>query len=101
MPDYGNNPPTGTWTGRLDYHAWGLSKNLFCFFTDEATGQKHRLSVYNRQSYRPYNDGPAFDEEPIGGRFEITTGRSKKSGGPTFLKARKLDCDVKTLSSAA
>ena len=91
--DYSKEAPDGTWTGRLDYHAWGLSTNLFCYFTDEATGQKYRLSVFHRQCYQPYKDGPNFAHEPIGGRFEITTGKSKKSGLPTFLTARKLDED--------
>ncbi len=89
--DYGPDAPDGTWTGRLDYSAWGLSTNLFCYFTDEASGSKHRLSVFHRQGYRPYREGPDFSAEPTGGRFEIMTLRSQKSGLPKFLSARKLE----------
>jgi hypothetical protein len=87
---YSNDPPPGTWIGRLDAHAWGRSTNLFCYFTDEATGQKYRLSVFSRSQYRAYQGGPAFDQEPLGGRFEITTGKSKNDMA-TFLAARKLE----------
>lgn len=91
MRHYGKDVPDGTWTGGLDYHAWGLSTNLFCYFTDEATGQGYRLSVLHRQHYQPCKEGPDFSHEPVGGRFQMTTGKSKKNGLPTFITARKLD----------
>lgn len=90
LREYDMQVPDGLWTGSLDYLAWGRASNLLCYFTDEATGRKHRLSVFSRQSYKPYQGGPAFDEEAPGGRFEIATGRSKRSDLPKFLAARKI-----------
>lgn len=87
--EYDMEPPAGVWTGRLDDRAWGTSANLFCFFTNTSTEKKYRLSVYSQKGYRPSNKGPAFDEEPIGGIFEITTKKSP-SGLPTFLNAKKI-----------
>lgn len=89
LKEYVMDAPEGTWTGKLDDHAWGKSQNLFVFFTEAATGKKYRLSVFHNKQYHPSKDGPAFDEEPVGGTFEITTGKSK-SGFPSFLSARKL-----------
>ena len=73
----------------VDDMAWGKSQNLFVFFTEAATGKKYRLSVFHNKQYHPSKEGPAFDEEPVGSSFEITTGKSK-SGLPSFLSARKL-----------
>jgi hypothetical protein len=53
-------------------------------------GKNDRLSVFSRSQYRPHQDGPAFDREPLGGRFEIVTGKSKNDLA-TFLAARKLE----------
>jgi hypothetical protein len=89
LKDYGMDTPEGQWTGRLDELAWGQSSNLFCFFTDTASGKKYRLSVFNEKGYMPSKGGPAFDQELLGGIFEITTGKSKK-GLPTFLTAKKV-----------
>lgn len=89
LRDYAMDAPEGQWTGRLDDLAWGKSSNLFCLFTDIATGNKYRLSVFNEKSYKPSKEGPSFDQEPRGGLFEITTGKSKK-GFPTFLIAKKI-----------
>lgn len=89
LREYIMDAPDGAWTGRLDYHAWGDNQNLFCYFTDTATGKKYRLSVFSSTKYAPKQEGPPFVEEPLGGFFEITTGKSK-SGLPTFLTAKKL-----------
>jgi hypothetical protein len=89
LKEYVMDAPEGTWTARLDDHAWGKSQNLFVFFTDAATDKKYRLSVFQNKLYKPAKDGPAFDEEPAGGLYELTTGKSK-NGLPSFLSARKL-----------
>lgn len=89
LKEYVMDAPDGTWTARLDDHAWGKSQNLFVFFTEAATGNKYRLSVFHNKQYKPSKEGPAFDEEPLGGTYEITTGKSK-SGLPSFLAARKV-----------
>ena len=89
LRDYAMEAPEGKWTGRLDYQAWGKSLNLFCYFTEVASGKKIRLSVFHEKQYHPAQEGPAFDEEPVGGTFEITTEKSKK-GLPKFVAARKL-----------
>src|SRR5438105_2056924 len=47
MNEYRDIAPSGTSIARLDYLAWGKSHNLFCYFTDEATGARYRLSVFS------------------------------------------------------
>lgn len=89
LRDYTMDAPEGQWTGRLDDLAWGKSSNLFCFFTDMTSGKKYRLSVFNEKAYKPSKGEVAFDQEPPGGVFEITTGKSKK-GFPTFITAKKV-----------
>jgi len=39
-------------------------------------GHRHRLSVFANREYRPYLQGPAFDGEAPGGRYQIITGNS-------------------------
>ncbi len=87
--DYASDVPPGPWIGRLDYLAWGKSHNLLCYFTDEATGLKYRLSVFWNRQWRPHGDGPEFDKEPLGGRYEIPT-EVNKNGFPKFVTALKL-----------
>ena len=86
---YSAEVPAGVWQGRLDYQAWGKSTNLFCYFTDTTSGERYRLSVFSRGSYKPYNGGPAFDQEEIGGVFEVTTALSK-NGLAKFMAAEKV-----------
>ena len=89
LKDYASDIDEGTYNVRLDYHAWGKSTNLFCYFTDTNSGQKLRLSVFSRSDYKPYNSDVAFDQEEVGGVFEITTSISK-NGFPKFMTAQKL-----------
>lgn len=89
LKEYVMDAPEGTWTGRLDDQAWGKSQNLFVFFTEAASGKKYRLSVFHNKAYKPSKEGPAFDEEPVGGTFEISTAKSK-SGLPSLISARKI-----------
>lgn len=88
--EYQTTAPEGTWNGYLDYHAWGKSQNLFCFFTDVETDECYRLSVFSRSGYKPYKNGPAFDQEPVGGLFKITT-ETSKNGLSKFLSAEKIE----------
>lgn len=90
LKEYSPDVPEGTYTVQLDYHAWGKSTNLFCYFTDTGTGAKYRLSVFSRSNYQPYNGDIAFDQEEVGGVFEITTALSK-NGLPKFLSAQKVN----------
>ena len=87
---YSPEAPTGTWQGRLDYHAWGKSSNLFCYFTDTETNQKYRLAVFSRSDYAPYNGDVYFDKEPIGGLFELDTSQTK-NGNIKLSKATKIE----------
>ena len=82
--------PPGTWTGRLDYVAWGKSHNLLCYFTDAASGAKWRLSTFWNRQFRPHGDGPEFDKEPLGSRYEITV-EASKTGMPKFVTALRLE----------
>ena len=90
LKEYGFDAPEGTWEGVLDDHAWGKSSNLFLYFTNVSTGTKHRLSVFSRSQYQPYQNGPNFKHEELGGKYEITTEISS-NGLPKFLKAVPLD----------
>lgn len=87
--DYAFDAPDGTWIGRLDHVAYGKTHNLLCFFTDDATGKKYRLSTFWSNKFRPYSEGPSFNEEVPGGRYEIRTVISKNSL-PKFDYARLL-----------
>lgn len=89
LKEYVMEAPEGKWIGRLDGHAWGQSQNLFLFFTDVEAGKKYRLSVFANKQYQPSKAGPSFDEEPLGGLYDIQTGKSK-SGFPTLLSAQRL-----------
>ncbi len=86
LKTYNSEPPAERWLARLDTRAWGNSRNLLCYFTDVATGDRHRLSVWSNNNYRPYQDGPAFDEQRPGTLFWITTAFSR-TGNPKFLSA--------------
>jgi hypothetical protein len=48
------------------------------------------LSVFAQREYKPYQGEVAFDQEEPGGRFELATEQSKRSGLPKFLSARTL-----------
>lgn len=89
LEKYNPVTPLGIWTARLDFHAWGKSSNLFCFFTDIETNLKYRLSVFSRQLYRPYKSSISFREEPAGGIFKITTSETK-NGNIKFENAEKI-----------
>ncbi|MBL4804616.1 MAG: hypothetical protein JKY71_07095 [Alphaproteobacteria bacterium] len=88
LKSYTDEPPEGLWEGRLDDRAWGRSTNLFCYFTNLETGQKHRLSVFHRNGYKPYKDGPSFRAAGVGEVYRIKTALSK-NGLPKFMSAAK------------
>ncbi len=88
LRDYTDDPPDGAWSGRLDYLAWGKSSNLFCYFTDEKTGGRYRLAVFSSQGYKPYEHGPAFNEEEPGQCYEISTSTSH-TGLTKFMAATR------------
>ena len=90
LQGYAFDAPEGVWRGRLDHHAWGKSANLLCYFTDVDSGNRYRLSVFSRGGYKPYGEGPAFDEEETGSIYEITTAMSR-NGFPKFMSAVRLD----------
>jgi hypothetical protein len=87
---YEMGAPEGTWTARLDRKAWGKSTNLILYFTDQATGGKHWISVWHLNKYNPRKGGLNFksDAEP-GELFELTT-KTTKNGNTNLLTARKL-----------
>jgi hypothetical protein len=96
--DYVLDAPERAWIGRLDFLAWGKSQNILCYFTDEATGGKYRLSTFWNRDFAPQREGPCFREEALGSRYEISTSRSKK-GLPIFEGACKLDGDLREASA--
>lgn len=87
--EYSMEVPLASWTGRLDYVAWGKAHNLLCYFNEEATGNRYRLSTFWNNGFKPYRDGPAFNEEATGTRYAIQTSRSK-NGMVKFDAARVL-----------
>ncbi len=48
LKTYDGDVAEGLYRVRLDYHAWGKSTNLFCYFTDLTTDSRFRLSVFHR-----------------------------------------------------
>lgn len=87
--EYVMDAPDGEWIGRLNDRAWGKSSNLFCYFTDLASGKGYRLSVFRSHSYRPYQSGPALDRVALGDVFNMKSGISR-NGLPKLLKAEPL-----------
>jgi hypothetical protein len=55
----------------------GDKANLFSYFSDTATGYRFRLSTWQNKHYRPWEAGPALDEEPLGGVFRLTVSRTR------------------------
>jgi hypothetical protein len=92
--------PEGTWTGRLDQKAWGKSSNMLLYFSDQATGRKYWFSVFSRNRYRPRDNGHDFmnDAQP-GDVFELTTQKTKKTGNPDLVSARRITPAVPTSAS--
>jgi hypothetical protein len=90
---YAVDCPAATWRGRLDFRVWGKSTNLFLYFTDLDTEQKWRLSVWQRDLYRPRKDGPDFNKDVAeGDAFEIVTSHGK-TGSPYLVSATPLKLD--------
>lgn len=78
LSEYRDEPEKTGLTVRLDYLAWGNSRNLFCYFSDCHIGKKYTLSVFANNGYRPYNGGDCFkDTSLLGGIFEIDLETSK------------------------
>jgi hypothetical protein len=90
LKSYSGEVPEGTRRVRFDDRSWGRSANLFCYFTDLDTNRRYRLSVFSRGDYKPYENGPAFNLEPLGGTYEIVTAPSK-NGLPKFIAARSIN----------
>ena len=86
---YAYDAPEGTWKAQLDHKAWGKSQNLFCYFTEIASGDKYRLSVFSRSDYAPCEVEVAMREQEIGSILQIKSGKTR-NGTPKFLHA-KLD----------
>ena len=86
LTEYKYDAPEGEWIGRLDTRAWGKSQNLLLYFTDINTAEKYRLSVFSRNSYKPYKSDLSFRKEQLGKSYKISTSKSK-NGLPKFLTA--------------
>lgn len=93
LSTYQFDAPNGQWCGRLDCLAWGRSNNLFLYITDQATGQKYRLSTFSRTRYRPSTGGPSFKDEKVGTRYQLTTSLSR-NGHPKLTSAIPVETDV-------
>ena len=46
LEQYSRPEKAGTFNLRLDYRTWGKRMCLFCYFTDEDTGEKIRLACW-------------------------------------------------------
>jgi hypothetical protein len=65
--DYLPDAPEGAWIGRLDFLAWGKSQNILCYFMDEASGSKYRLSTFWNRNFASAEGRPVL---PGGGTRE-------------------------------
>ena len=90
---YDDNAPVGSWLGCLEFHAWGKSQNLFCYFTHLLSDKKYRLCVFAQNDYTPYAGNIYFDKERLGEVFEITISESK-NGKAKFMNASPVDRDM-------
>lgn len=71
--------PAGRWRGRLDSRRPGKKPGfLHCLFTDPDTGERHALTVFRSNRFRPRHAGPDFDREALIGQvFQLTTTHTK------------------------
>ena len=55
LEQYSRPEKAGTFHLRLDYRTWGKRMCLFCYFTDEDTGEKIRLACWRnaKEHYAP------------------------------------------------
>jgi len=89
--EYSPDLPEGEWLAELVWLAWGKSRNLFCYFTNLETNKRYRLSVFAMlwpnadKSYRAQKGGPPMDEQPLGSRFRLTTGKNSRGSPALFL----------------
>ncbi len=91
LTEYKAKAPDAPWKGKLDHLAWGKSSNLFCYFTDLASGDKRRLSVFKDKFYMPLKAGPTFTDAALGALHQINTRKSKTSDFPIFEAARVIE----------
>jgi hypothetical protein len=73
----------GVWRARLDAKAWGKQRTILLYFTEEETGNRYCLAVFNTSYYMPEDRRFDFRRQGQPGDFfeletgETRTGRSK------------------------
>jgi hypothetical protein len=73
----------GVWRARLDGKAWGKQRTILLYFTEEETGTRYCLAVFNTSYYMPEDRRFDFRRQGQPGDFfeletgETRTGRSK------------------------
>ena len=89
--DYSFDWPQGTMRARLDARAWGRNANLFLYFTDMQTGEKHLISVFWADDYRAGKKGELSFRHDVqeGDVLELDIGTTR-TGKLKLVGARKL-----------
>jgi hypothetical protein len=87
--DYTFGCPDGEWTATLDHKAWGKTRNLILYFTEQETGAKYWLSVFHNDRYKAHDGSLDFKDEAEPGEVFILTTRRSKTGNPVLQSAKK------------
>ena len=88
--EYTFDCPVGVWRARLDAKAWGKQRTILLYFTEEGTGQRYLIAVFNTSYYMPEDRGFDFRlQGQPGDFFELETGKTR-TGRSKLLSAKIL-----------
>jgi len=88
--EYTFHSPLGIWRARLDAKAWGKQRTILLYFTEEETGKRYCIAVFNMSYYMPEDRGFDFRlQGQPGDFFELETGKTR-TGRSKLVSARIL-----------
>jgi hypothetical protein len=86
--EYTFHCPVGMWRARLDAKAGGKQRTILLYFTEEGTGKRYLIAVFNTSYYTPEDRGFDFRlQGQPGDFFELETGRTR-TGRSKLLSAK-------------
>lgn len=82
--------PVGVWRARLVMKAWGKRRNILLYFSEESTGRKYCISVFDESWHKAEDGGIDFRfAGQLGELFELETAKTR-TGRTKFLSARAI-----------
>jgi hypothetical protein len=89
------------WRARLDAKAWGKQRTILLYFTEEETGARYCLAVFNTSYYMPEDRGFDFRRQGRPGDFfELETGETR-TGRSKLISAKVLPQEEQPESAEA